>query len=422
MQLSTAIHHQVDTAFDGPMRILVVDDSRVQRSILSASLRKWGFAVDTAESGHAALEICKHAPPDLVISDWMMPKMNGVEFCRRFRRLPLANYGYFILLTSKTEKNAVARGLECGADDFLSKPVDPVELRARLKAGQRVLRMERELQAKSHSLSDALGEIRTLYDAIDRDLRQARKIQQSLVPERTQNVGKTEISMLLKPAGHVGGDLVGMFHSGLNRIGIYAIDVSGHGVTSALLAARLASYLSGRFLDQNIALKPRMERFYTLRPPIEVAQILNDRLLADHGVEEYFTMVYATVDLSSGVTRMVQAGHPYPALQRADGTVEFLGDGGPPVGLLSDVRFECCEFTLRPGDRLLLYSDGFIESEDQTGIMLQEEGLSQMLRKWPKLRGPKLLDRLYSCLSRRHGVEHTTDDVSALLLEFNGPE
>ena len=127
--------------------------------------------------------------------------------------------------------------------------------------------MERKISSKSQGLTRALDELQGLYTAIDHDLRQARKIQQSLVPERMVRLGGTQVSMLLKPCGHIGGDLVGLFQPGQNRLGFFSIDVSGHGVTSALMTARLASYLSGRFLEQNIALEQRLGRFYALRPP-----------------------------------------------------------------------------------------------------------------------------------------------------------
>ncbi|MDH5453346.1 MAG: response regulator, partial [Paracoccaceae bacterium] len=164
--------------------VMVVDDSRVQRRILGSQLSRAGYRVIEAATADEALELCKRTPPDLVISDWMMPGMSGLEFCKALRDVQSENYIYFILLTSKTETAEIARGLDGGADDFLTKPVNGDELRARIAAGERILRMERELTDKNRLLSSTLSELQGLYDSVDRDLMEARKLQQSLVRER----------------------------------------------------------------------------------------------------------------------------------------------------------------------------------------------------------------------------------------------
>jgi len=404
-------------------RVLVVDDSRLQRRILVASLKKWGFEVTEAESGEAAMEICSSDPPDLILSDWMMPGMNGLDFCRAFREHPSEIYSYFILLTSKSEKNEIAEGLDAGADDFLTKPVNSDELRARISAGERILRMQRELSEKNRIVSDTLDELQRVYDAIDKDLVQARKIQQSLVPELSRKFGSSSVSLLLKPCGHIGGDLVGMFSPGVNRLGFYSIDVSGHGITSAMMTARLGGYLSSTYFDQNVAMEKRFNRFYALRQPEDVASLLNARLIADTGIEEYFTMAYCIVDLRSGILKMVQAGHPHPLLLRKDGSTEFLGEGGVPVGLIPDIPYSQVEAVMEPGDRLLLYSDGFTEARLENGEMLEPEGLLELVDKCDSRQsGQEFLDDLYwnltQVMSSEYGLE---DDVSATVFEYNGP-
>ncbi|MGR3761242.1 PP2C family protein-serine/threonine phosphatase [Roseobacteraceae bacterium NS-SX3] len=413
-----------DQADSGSIRrVLVVDDSRLQRRILVASLKKWGFEVVEAESGEAAMEICLAEPPDLILSDWMMPGMNGLEFCRTFRAQSADNYSYFILLTSKSEKNEVAEGLDAGADDFLTKPVSSDELRARISAGERILRMQRELSEKNRIVSETLGELQRVYDAIDKDLIQARKIQESLVPDLSKDFGSSGVSLLLKPCGHIGGDLVGMFSPGVNRIGFYSIDVSGHGITSAMMTARLGGYLSSTYFDQNVGMEKRFNRFYALRQPEEVARLLNARLIADTGIEEYFTMAYCIADLRSGVVKMVQAGHPHPLLLRKDGTTEFIGKGGVPVGLVPDIGYSQEEIVMQEGDRLLLYSDGFTEARLANGEMLETEGLLELIRKCDSRQsGKEFLDDLYWNLTQVM-CEDTglDDDVSATLFEYRGP-
>ncbi|KAA8609874.1 chemotaxis protein CheY [Salipiger aestuarii] len=402
-------------------RVLVVDDSVVQLKILSAMLNRWGFEVWQAESAEAALELCETVVPDAVLSDWMMPGMDGLEFCRRFRKLRRDNYGYFILLTSKSEKGEIAAGLDAGADDFLTKPVNSDELRARINAGARILEMERKL-------TDTLAELRGACDAIDRDLRQARTIQEALVPRRFHDYGPARVSLLLKPCGHVGGDLVGFFSPNQFGLGVYSIDVSGHGITSALMTARVAGYLGGDFPDQNIALERRFEHLVAFCPPEEVARRLNARLSADPGVAEYLTMGYAVIDFATGSVKMVQAGHPPPLLIRANGEVEFMGCGGLPIGLLSDVEYDRIEFDMRPGDRLLIYSDGFSEARLKSGQMLDQGGLAELVGQClvgqgADAQGTEFLDDLFWRLSQlaRDGVP-LEDDISAALLEFEGPD
>ncbi len=408
--------------FGAIRKVLVVDDSRLQRRILVASLKKWGFEVLEADNGEKALELCAESAPDLVLSDWVMPGMSGLEFCRDFRALDSEHYSYFILLTSKSEKQEVARGLDAGADDFLIKPLEADELRARISAGARILDMQRELSDKNRLIESALDELKLAHDAIDKDLKQARKIQESLVPELTREFGVSRVSLLLKPCGHIGGDLVGMFSPGPNRLGFYSIDVSGHGITSAMMTARLGGYLSSQHFDQNLALEKRMDKFYALLPPEQVAETLNSRLMVDTGIEEYFTMVYAIVDLRSGHMKMVQAGHPHPLLLRQDGSTEYLGDGGLPIGLIPGASFQQVETTLNPGDRLLLHSDGFTECHLAEGGLLEEEGLREMALDCASGQGgSEFLDDMFWRLTQRMPPnEGMGDDVSAVFFEYNG--
>ncbi len=400
--------------------VLVVDDSKLQRSILRVQLKKWGYQVAEVESGKEAVAFCEKTPPDLVISDWMMPEMDGIEFCKRFKAMRNEKFGYFILLTSKSETVEIAQGLDNGADDFLTKPVSSAELRARLVAGERILEMERELKRKNHLINTTLDELKALYTTIDNDLIEAKQLQQSLVRERFRDFERARISLLLQSSGHVGGDLVGFFPINDDEVGLFAIDVSGHGISSALMTARLAGYMSSASKDQNIAIEKTASNEYVPIAPAKVIASLNNLVLREMTTEHYFTLVYAVANLATGRVWMSQAGHPHPLLQRANGRIETLGGGGLPVGLLPDAEYDEFEATLNSGDRLLLFSDGISECMDQDGELFDDEGVASFLTDWRDKGGQDLLDSLIFTLDRFAGGEDFSDDVSAILWEHKG--
>ncbi len=402
------------------MRVLVVDDSRLQRKILSSSLKRWGYQVFEAASGEEAIEICEETPPDLVISDWMMPGMDGLEFCKAFRAMPRETYGYFILLTSKSEKGEVAQGLENGADDFVTKPVNAVELRARLSAGARILKMEQELTEKNHWIQSALEELQGLYDLIDNDLIEAKKLQQSLIRERHRDFGQASVSLMLHSSGHVGGDLVGFFPVNETTLGLYGIDVSGHGISSALMTARLAGYMSATSPEQNVAIDRDDDGGRYMLPPSQVIATLNTLVLNEMETEHYFTLLLAEVNLTNGHVRMAQAGHPHPLIQRADGRIEQNGPGGLPVGLVDGATYEDFEAQLDPGDRLLIFSDGVTELPDQNKKLLDEEGIEEIMTDLSGMAGLMVLEALMWKLTDYAGQSEFPDDVSAILLEYSG--
>jgi len=140
------------------MKVLLAEDDRATRMILARVLERWGYDVVTAVDGHAALLRVAEGDLRMVITDWQMPGLDGPALCTRIRQ-QRAPYVYIVLLTSFRDPEHLVHGLEAGADDFIAKPFDPAELRARLNVGRRILRLQEDLAAQAESLRRANDEL-----------------------------------------------------------------------------------------------------------------------------------------------------------------------------------------------------------------------------------------------------------------------
>jgi DNA-binding response OmpR family regulator len=148
------------------VRILIAEDDPVTRRILEASLGRLGWDVITAEDGTSAWRILENLdgqnPPELVLLDWMMPGMDGIEICRKLRSTPGFELVYVILLTSRSDTEDLAMGLMAGANDYITKPFHPAELESRVRGGERMVKLQTSLSARIKQLEEALREVKRL--------------------------------------------------------------------------------------------------------------------------------------------------------------------------------------------------------------------------------------------------------------------
>jgi phosphoserine phosphatase RsbU/P len=145
------------------VRALVADDDRITATILASNLQRWGIEVALAHDGGAAWDLLAAGDaPSLAIIDWMMPTVDGLELCRRIRKASAHAHMYVILLTGRDDPKDVIAGLEAGADDYIVKPFDPDELRARVHVGRRVLALQEKLADRVNELQDALARVKRL--------------------------------------------------------------------------------------------------------------------------------------------------------------------------------------------------------------------------------------------------------------------
>ena len=153
--------------FTAPKHILLAEDDNDSRRVLAHYLAVWGFRVIEARDGlEATAVLASDDPPSIALVDWMMPGMEGVEVCASVRGRTDRPFTYLILLTAKADKREIAAGLNAGADDYVTKPCDPTELRARLRAGERIVELERTLARQVVALRETLDQVRQLKELI----------------------------------------------------------------------------------------------------------------------------------------------------------------------------------------------------------------------------------------------------------------
>lgn len=145
------------------MRVLIADDETVSRRMLERALTRWSYEVVAATDGEQAWALLQQPdPPTIMVLDWLMPRLDGIAICRRVRAHPLLRSAYVILLTSRTAKEDVVEGLQAGADDYVTKPFDTSELRARMQVGVRVVKLQSALAERVRDLEDALSRVKQL--------------------------------------------------------------------------------------------------------------------------------------------------------------------------------------------------------------------------------------------------------------------
>ena len=171
------------------MKILVAEDDAILRRLLQSHLEKWGHEVLTAQNGLDAWELFQRDPDiPIVITDWMMPKMDGVDLVRRIRASERPGYVYILLLTAKSQKEDLVEGMEAGADDFVTKPFERAELKVRLRAGERIVEMERRLVEQNRALVAAHQALLHLDEGLSEEAREA--LSQAI--ERFSHSGRPE--------------------------------------------------------------------------------------------------------------------------------------------------------------------------------------------------------------------------------------
>jgi sigma-B regulation protein RsbU (phosphoserine phosphatase) len=396
------------------VNILVVEDDRTTQALLQTWLQEWSHRVTTAKNGKEALDLIHAVDFDLILSNWSLPELDGLGLCHQIRDSPDPKYHYIILYTLKTGELDFVAGMDAGADDFISIPLDAGRLRVRIRAAERILTLRGKLAEQNASLNSLNEKLGAAYRTIQSDLQAASALQASLLPTISNVHPSFCLDWLVLPSSFLAGDNLNYFMMQERYLIFYHLDVAGHGIPSALLSVTLNQLLSPQPGSPMVRFDPKLE-LKRIVPPVDVVSELNRRFQPQG--DGYFTMIYGVLDTKTREIRFCQAGHPSPLRISKDETVTTVGDGGFPVGLWPDMTYEETTTKLAPGDRLVLYSDGVMECLNPDGVNYSVEQLQQLLTR--KINDPvkEVLQAIQADLEGWSHGRGFPDDISLLIIE-----
>lgn len=380
--------------------VLVIDDQPMNQRLLSRILEQGGLRVMVAGDWDRGLALVQAQTIDLILLDIVLPGLDGYEILSRL----LADPGTFdipvVLISSLDTVADKVRGMELGAADYVTKPFDPQEVLARVRAQLRI----RHLAA---SLSRSNAQLVVREQLMLEELRAAAEVQKHLLP----GVDLTHTGMIsgsvFEPSLAIGGDIYNALALPGGATLVYMADVSGHGVASALLTMSLSQWLSSFAAMQNQAGLPS---------PSAILESLEVEYPFER-FGKYFSIVVAVVNAATGEVRYSAAGHPPPLLIRRSGEVLRLGAGGPVVGMGFGLPFEEDTAHLESGDRLLFYTDGLTEDLDAEGVRFGHDHLGRYFVDRADAPLTDVCGSLGAMLRARRGDAPASDDIALLAFE-----
>jgi len=338
------------------MRIIIVDDNAMNVTVVQEMLKRAGYhnirtcssalelyeRLGLAEDGTDERPAAEEPSADLILLDMMMPRVDGITACRTIHGSERLKDVPIIMVTAIGDSKKLAEALDAGAADYVTKPINRVELMARIRSALRLKQEKNWHKERDRRLRD--------------ELRLAREVQYAVLPQRLENE-RIVIDAIYRPSEELSGDLYAWHRIDDHRYAVAVIDAMGHGISSSLVCMFIASVLK--------------EVMSKLTDPEDVITELNRRAMqlhfSDQLIQYYFTGIYMIIDLERGIAEYVNAGHP-PGLVIRGGareTVRIEG-GSPAIGLFDGIAVRKQSVSIASGDRIVLVTDGLLDWSDES--------------------------------------------------------
>ena len=396
--MSPILRGAVAAEHGGPV-VLLVDDQAIVGQYIRAMLAdvpglEFHHCTDPAQ----AIPTANAVRPTVILLDLVMPEVDGLLLVKYFRANKATRETPMIVLSSKEEATVKAKAFGLGANDYLVKLPDKLELVARVQYHSRAYLTLLDRNEAYRALAETQKQMAE-------ELATAARYVQSQLPEPL--TGEITATWKFVPSSQLAGDMFGYHWLDADKLAIYLLDVSGHGVGSALLAVTAGNVLANRSLpDTDFA------------DPGRVLKRLNDVFQMDKQNEKYFTIWYGVFDRPTRQLRYANAGHPAPLLFTGAGEeCRSLESASFAVGFVPECDFDTEVVTLGPAARLLLFSDGVFEIDRPEGKMWTYGEFVAFVRGQPD-GPPSVMDRLYECVKAVRGGDVLNDDFSMVEVRF----
>lgn len=351
------------------MDILIAEDSPTSRKLLKKILLKLNFNVIETENGEDAwLELQKHNPPRIALIDWMMPKLDGIGLIKRIRESEKNDrmYTYLIMITSNSEEKDIKTGFVAGADDYITKPIDPQALSVRLKIGRRIIQQQNHLYDVQKKLANQL-------ETQKEQIAKAQEIQQVLNTSKLPLSDIVNIQAIYNPSQEMGGDFFNIIKTVSNKIAIIMVDCTGHGLEASMYATLLKSVC-----DRHIPLLDKPQYLSSF------VQMVNTDVASYITTDQFPVMFTSIFDPLEMKFYYSSANGEHPYLIRNGKVYQLLKARGMHLGYNTESQYQEKSFEVKDNDIVFFYSDAIIETEGLSWSRSNDEKLKEELSSMGK--------------------------------------